>query len=311
MNKHILIVSSANMDFVLNTHLVPDAGRTVISNGDYKFVPGGKGANSALAVARLGGLSSFCTALGADANGDALLSFYNEEKIDTSDIARIADCSTGLGAVIVDANGDNRIIVFPGANQHIPDSCIVSALNKSTDALFMQLEISYDSIIFAANEASKRNIPIFIDAGPADPDFPLDALPRLTVFSPNESETEIFTGIKPTDEKSCVEAAYRLSHLVKSDYYVIKLGKRGCFITDMKDSATVPTYNGPVVDTTAAGDSFTAALTLEYLRCKDIIKAARYANAVGTLVVGRHGAAPSIPTSDEVNAFIERHENKL
>ncbi len=303
--KHILVISSANMDFVMDARVMPEAGETVINDGTYKYVPGGKGANSAIAVARLGGKCSFCTALGNDANGDALLSLYNNEGIDTSDISRTEDYPTGLAAIMVDASGNNRIIVYPGANRHIPSEGIVAALDKGPDALFMQLETSPESVVFAANEAAARGIPVFIDAGPADPDFPLESLPCLEVFSPNESETAIFTGIKPIDDESCLAAARKLAERVKSHYYVIKLGGRGCFVTDLRECRTIPTFAGPVVDTTAAGDSFTAALTLEYLRCGELFESVRFANAVGTIVVGRAGASTSIPTAHEVEQFLK------
>ncbi len=303
--KHILVVSSANMDFVMDARVMPEVGETIINEGTYKYVPGGKGANSAIAVARLGGKCSFCTALGKDTNGDILLSLYNDEGIDTSNISLIDEYPTGLGAVMVDASGNNRIIVYPGANRHIPDESVISALDKKPDALFMQLETSFDGIVFAANEAAARGIPVFIDAGPADLSFPLESLPYLEVFSPNESETAIFTGIKPVDDESCLAAAHKLAERVKAHYYVIKLGGRGCFVTDLRECRTIPTFEGPVVDTTAAGDSFTAALTLEYLRCGELFEAVRFANAVGTIVVGRAGASTSIPTAREVEKFLK------
>ncbi len=300
----ILVVSSANMDFVMNIASVPRAGETVISAGDYRYVPGGKGANSAVAVARLGGECVFCTRLGCDANGDALFSIYNNEGIDTSFIGRDSTAPTGLAAILVEENGANRIIVFPGSNMTIEDSAIRAAVAEKPDALYMQLEISRESVLLAANEAASVGIPVFIDAGPADPAFPFDRLPALEVFSPNESETEILTGIVPDSDKNCAAASKKLSELVKSHYYVIKLGGRGCYVTDLENSFYSPSFDTAVVDTTAAGDSFTAALTLEYLRTGDIKRAARYANAVGSLVVSKAGAMPSIPTAEEVNAFL-------
>lgn len=305
MKKKILTVSSANIDLVSNISLFPKAGQTVIEKRGYTYLPGGKGANSAVAVARLGGESVFCAAMGNDSNGKALLALYNNEGIDTTHLSLLSDYPTGLAAVMVGDDGNNRIIVYPGANLHIPAEKITEALDTTPDALFMQLETAPETVVFAANEAAKRGIPVFIDAGPADREFPLASLPTLEVFSPNESETEIFTGIKPTDDASCEKAAKALARLVHSHYYVIKLGGRGCYITDLACSLTVPTFPGEVVDTTAAGDSFTAALTLEYLRTGNIATAARYANAVGTLVVGKNGAAPSIPTASEVSAFLK------
>jgi ribokinase len=305
MKKKILTVSSANMDFVMDMPYIPKAGETVLCGGKYKYVPGGKGANSAVAFSRLGGESIFCTRLGNDQNGDALLSVYNNEKIDTEFIVRDEVLPTGLAAIMVDADGNNRIAVFPGANMAISENQIFEALKKSPDALYMQLEISKDAVIYAAKEASKKKIPIFIDAGPADPEFPFDKLPSLEVFSPNESETEILTGIFPDSAEACADAARKLSELVRAKYYVIKLGSRGCYVTDLEEEFFSPSFKACAVDTTAAGDSFTAALTLEYLRSGDMKSAARYANAVGAIVVGRAGAMPSIPTKDEVLAFLE------
>lgn len=305
MKKRILTVSSANMDLVYRVKRFPKAGETVTAEADHLYLPGGKGANSAIAVARLGGSSVLCTAVGDDLNGRTLTALYGELGIDTSFIAQLRDHPTGLACVTVDGDGSNRIIVSPGANLHIPEKVIASALDTLPDALFMQLEISEDAVLFAANEAAKRHIPIFIDAGPARKDFPLSKLPPLTVFSPNESETETFTGIRPTDETSCIKAAKALARLVHANYYVIKLGGRGCFLTDLNCAITVPAFDNVVVDTTAAGDAFSAALTLEYLKSDNIIDAARFANAVGALVVGKLGAAPSIPTSSEVKDFLK------
>lgn len=304
--KKILIISSANMDFVMDTAVIPAAGQTIIEKGSYKYVPGGKGANSAVAVARLGGKSVFCATLGMDANGKILYDLYNKEGIDTDNIVWDGVYPTGLAAIMVDSDGNNRIIVYPGANRCIYPTQIDRALDGNPDAVFLQLETSVETIVHAANESAKRGIPVFIDAGPADKSFPLEELPYLEVFSPNESEAEIFTGIRPVDDESCRLAALELSKRVKAHYYVIKLGGRGCYITDLTEARTIPTFDGPVVDTTAAGDSFTAALTLEYLRCGDIFAAARFANAVGTIVVGKTGAAPSIPYAKDVDEFLEK-----
>ena len=300
--KKILTVSSANMDFVMNTPKIPVAGETIICDGGYKYIPGGKGANSAVAVARLGGGSLFCTSVGRDANGDALLALYNDEGIDTRFIYRATDAPTGLAAIMVEGNGQNRIMVFPGANQKITKEAIDLAVSEKPDALFMQLETSSETVVYAANAASAAGIPIVIDAGPADPGFPLDKLPEIEIFSPNESETEIFTEIKPSDEKSCAEAVLKLSELVKAKHYCIKLGDKGCYV----DGVTVPSFKTEAVDTTAAGDTFTAALTLEYLKDGDIMRAASFACAAAAIVVSRKGASSSIPHRTEVEAFLEK-----
>ena len=311
----VLIVSSANMDFVMNVATVPPAGATVIESASYRYVPGGKGANSAIAFRRLGGDAVFCTRLGTDANGDALESLYKSEGIDTSYITRDTEAPTGLAAILVEGNGANRIIVYPGSNMTITEEQIKAAMSgdEKPDALFMQLEISPEAIICAANTAAENGIPVFMDAGPANPNFPFDRLPCLEVFSPNETETEVFTGIKPLDDASCLAAAKKLMTMVKAKHYVLKLGGRGAYVytpTANAEAGThLPTYDlVKVVDTTAAGDAFTAGLTLEYLRSDDILRAIRYGNVVGTITISRAGASTSIPSTAEIDAFIEKHQ---
>ena len=303
----VLTVSSANMDFVMNVSRIPEAGETLSEPGGYAFIPGGKGANSAVAFRRLGGDSVFCTRLGSDANGAALLSVYRSEGIDTRFIVTDPKEPTGLAAIMVEPNGQNRITVFPGANLAITEKDISSALLCRPEALFMQLEVSTETVLTGARLAAERGIPVFLDAGPARPDFPLEELPQLEVFSPNETETEIFSGIRPKDPDSCLRAVLKLSERVKAKYYVLKLGGRGCYICDGKYYSCLPTYDMPVVDTTAAGDAFTAGLTLEYMRWGNMVRAGKYANAVGSLAVGVKGALPSIPTEAAVDRFIEEN----
>ncbi len=298
------MVSSANMDFVMNMHALPSAGQTVIDGGSYRFVPGGKGANSAVAIQRLGGECIFCTRVGSDANGAILKNLYEKEGIDTRFIVHDKKSPTGLAAIMVEDNGVNRIVVYPGANMEMTADDIDHALISYPDALFMQFEIDSEAVIYAANAAAKKNIPVFIDAGPANRYFPLARLPHLEVFSPNETETEIFTGISPNSPENCLRAAIALSKIVNAHYYVIKLGGRGAYIYDGLYYHCVPAYDVKVVDTTAAGDAFTAAFTLEYLRSGDVERAGKLGNIAGALTVNRAGAYTSLPSEAEVEEFM-------
>ena len=309
--KRILTVSSANMDFVMSVSKIPQGGETQLESGTYQFVPGGKGANSAVAVRRLGGDSVFCCRLGKDANGSIMHNIYKKEGLDTRFIVVDPDAVTGLGAIMVEPNGQNRIILFPGANVRLTKEDIDASFICRPDALLMQLEITQDAVMHAAWTANEKNIPIILDAGPANRDFPLADLPPLEIFSPNETETEIFTGINPTNPDNCLRAAMALQKLVTAKYYVIKLGGRGCYIYDGKYYHCLPAYGINAVDTTAAGDAFTAALTLEYLRSGDIVRAGRYANVVGALAVSKKGALPSLPTEAAVDKFIAEKAIRL
>lgn len=305
MSKRVLVVSSANMDFVMNMKSMPLAGQTVIEDGTYSFTPGGKGANSAVAFQRLGADCVFCARLGSDSNGTQLEEIYRSEGICTDYISLDDNNPTGFAAIMVEANGSNRIVVYPGANLAITHGDIDRAFESNPDALYMQFEICYDSVIYAANKAYEKGIPVFIDAGPAKKDFLFEKLPPLEVFSPNETETLTLTGINPDSKENCLRAAKALSQTVKAKYYVIKLGERGAYVWDGETHFIAPSLKIKAVDSTAAGDAFTAALTLEYLNTIDIKAAAAFANAVGALTVSRAGAYTSIPTRAQVGQFIK------
>ncbi len=311
MKKRILVVSSANMDFVMNVSRLPMPGETAIENGNYKLIPGGKGANSAITIERLGGDCVFCAKLGRDANGEALKALYAAEGINLSALRSTGEAPTGLAAIMVEEDGTNRISVFPGANNYLNADDAEEALLCYPDALFMHFEIPTEAVLTAAHFASKKNIPIVIDAGPAKPDFPFDKLPPLEIFSPNEIETEAYTGINPSTADNALRAAVALQKIVKSHYYIIKLGSRGALVYDGKYYNIAPSYEVKTVDTTAAGDSFTAALTLEYLRSGNIMRSLRFANAAAALVVSQSGGSSSIPTQKQLSDFIKIREIEI
>ncbi len=308
MKKRVLTVGSANMDFVMNMGRIPDGGQTVVERREYDYVPGGKGANGALTVARLDGDSIFCAKLGMDPNGQMLRAFYNEVGIDTRFIKFDKNSPTGLAAIMVEENGNNRIVVYPGANERLTSADAEDAMTSLPDGLLLQFEIPESVVIAATKFAAAKAIPIFVDAGPAYKDYPLSELAPLEVISPNESETYALTGVMPTTMDNCLRAATILMQKVQTKYVVIKLGSRGAYIHDGRYSRLISPYECEVVDTTAAGDAFTAAMTIEYLNTGDIVRAVKYANVVGSMVVSRAGASSSIPTSSEVKEFIKDRE---
>lgn len=304
--QRILVISSANIDFVQRMRRMPYSGETVIENElMYSYIPGGKGANSAIAFARFGADTVFACKLGHDANGKRLRSIYDREGIDTRYIYEDEETPTGLASILVEDNGKNRIIVYPGANMTLTADDIEDSFTCYPDAVYMQLEIPDEAVIEAARRANEAGIPLFIDAGPARLDFPLDKLGKIEIFSPNESECRIFTGITPNTEENCLRAAIRLSSLVEAKYIVIKLGDKGAFIYDVgkREYFTVPSEKVEAVDTTAAGDIFTAVMTYVYLQNRDIVSAVKYATCAAAISVTREGASTSIPTRAEVIAY--------
>ena len=309
MSKKILLVGSANMDLSMNMLRVPAAGETLIDDGGVAYLPGGKGANAAAAFSRLGGHCVFCTKLGADLHGQKLYSYYKDVGIDTSFVKVDHENPTGLAVVMKEANGENRIVLYPGANTMLSVDNVQEAMSSSPDALYLGFEIPFAIAVSAAKIAASRGIPIFVDAAPADASHPLESLPPLEIFSPNETETKTYTGVVPFGTEGCLRAALNLCRKVKCKHLVIKLGSRGAFIYDGKHYDMIPAFRADkVVDTTAAGDAFTAAMTLRYLENGGNIKdAVRYASAAGALTVMKRGASDSVPTREEVLAFLEKN----
>ena len=310
MKSRVLVVSSANMDFVQRVAKLPEAGQTSVTETDYSYIPGGKGANSAVSFARLGADVVFCSRVGNDTNGKTLRRIYEKEGIDTRFLAEDNENSTGLASIIVEEGGANRIIVYPGANRHIDNSDIEEAFTTYPDCVYAQFEIPFEAVVCAAEFAEEKGIPFFVDAGPVSDEVDLSRLKKVEILSPNESECEALTGIYPDSIENCLKAAIRICNMVEVKYVVIKLGNRGAFVYDGKYFHIVQGHRVCAVDTTAAGDIFTASLTYAYLKKGDILEATRFANLAAGLSVTREGAFPSIPTLSEVKEFAKKMKNK-
>ena len=306
----ILVVGSANMDIVFSVSRIPNKGESIVAE-KYSYVPGGKGANAVTAVARLSSDAIFCARIGNDDTGKKLIESYNREKIDTRYIKTDKTASTGLAAILLEDDGTNRIIVYPNANLNLEVEDVENAFLSYPDAVLMQFETNPDAIVAATKFATKQNIPVIIDAGPVRKDFPYELLKNVTIISPNEIETAQITGINPLDDKSCLQACMRLQNMTKAKYVVLKLSDRGCCSFDGKDFQYYNSHYVQAVDTTAAGDAFTAALTVEYLRTKNLVSACKYANIVGALAVTKFGAMSSLPTTKEVEDFIVAKKIKI
>ncbi len=303
MKPRILVVGSSNIDFVCRMERVPMQGETMISEGTYAFVPGGKGANTAVAAARLGGDVVFCTRLGDDSYGEQLTQKYGSEGIDTRFVTLDRGTKTGLAVITVEEDGHNRIVVYPGANMKLSENDVEEAFTTYPDALVMQLEMDYDAAIYASKLAREKGTKVFLDAGAVKTDFPLERMGRLEVLSPNENETRILTGINPTSSANCLKACVELMNRIECKYVVLKLGDRGCYVYDGTHCNHVaPIEVKDVVDTTAAGDAFTAALAVKYMENGgNIIDACQFANKVGAYVVGKAGAMTSLPYRKEIH----------
>ena len=305
--KRILVVGSANMDFIMNCDRLPSVGETMLSYENYTYAAGGKGANSAVAAALLGADVLFCTRVGNDNHGQRLRKLYTDCNIDPRFITLDTNTQTGLAVVMVEKNGHNRIIVYPGANMKLCERDVDDAVEAIPDAILTQFEIGEDIVIHTAQKAKALDIPLFADAGPARSDYPLEKLEKIEILSPNETETEILTGIRPADVESCLRASSALFNRAEMKYVVLKLGERGCFIYDGKYCDFAMPYDVDAIDTTAAGDAFTSALTYRYMsNGRNISDACNFANAVGALTTTKRGAAPALPVLETVEEFMRK-----
>lgn len=294
------VVGSINMDLILGAERIPETGENLLGTS-YGYANGGKGANQATALARLGSPVKMIGKVADDVNGNKLLENLKNNNIDTSGVATDGS-STGLAAILIDGDGKNRIIVYEGANAEIDADKAVESIGTDTDLLLVQFETNENVVISAVNHAVKNNITTVIDCGPAK-QFSLEKMQGATIVSPNESETKALTGIFPADEGTILEASRLLMDRSRAQYIVLKLGERGCSIWDGEKLTLLPSYKSRVVDTTAAGDCFTAAMALEFIKSGDIYKACDMGNKAGAIAVSRMGAADSMPTADEIEKF--------
>ena len=304
--KRILVIGSSNLDFVMNMYKLPEAGETIVDNGGVAYIPGGKGAGAAIAFSRLGAESVFCAKLGADIHGQKLYNYYKEIGLNTTYIKVDHDNPTGLAVVMKEGEGRTRTVVFPGANAQLTTEIIMEAFECNPDALYLGFEIPYPMVVTAARVAASKGIPIFIDATSASKELDLEQLPPVEIFSPNEQEAQELTGILPTSMETSLRAALAIARKSKARNVVIKQGARGAFLYDGKRYNTFPAVRADkTVDTTSAGDAFTAAMVLEYLRNGgDIKEAIKYGNVAAAITITRAGAGSSIPTEAEIEAFL-------
>lgn len=307
MKSRILVISSVESDLCLNISKLPREGESTCEGGRREYKTGGRGAISAITFARLGADSMFCGKIGSDADGARLKQSFAKHGIDTRFMSIVRDGETGFAVIINESGAVRRRIYFPGACNALTSDDIEEAFTAYPDAVFLQLEVPERAAAAALRFGAAQRIPIIVDASPHDGSYPLERFADITeieIFLINEKQVYALTGIKPTGVDSCLRAVVKLAAIVRAKYFVLKIGDRGAFLYDNKYYKIIPTYECEVIDTSAAGDVFSAALTLSYLRGRDITASIKYANAVATIVVSRAGEAESIPSAAEVTRFI-------
>ncbi len=309
MKKRLVVVGSINLDLVSVAPRIPLQGETLTATSFASF-PGGKGANQAFAAARLGTQVSMIGKLGNDSFGTELRANLESAGVDTAAVD-IAPTSSGIAQIITAQNGENIIVVTPGANAHVSSHYIQKHLDviRSAGIVLTQLETPLETVEYLASITHQEGIPLVLDPAPAQP-LPTSLLERVDWLTPNESETCSLLGLKSQDvPENAMEEVAEILLQRGSRNVLLKLGQRGCFLA-LADGRRVflPAYAVRAIDSTAAGDAFNGAFASALLEGHDPVRGAAWASAVAAISVTRRGAQPSMPTQAEVHAFLKERE---
>lgn len=299
--KKILVIGSLNMDLVTEVDHFPVEGETVLAKG-LAFVPGGKGANQASAVGKLGGKVAMLGAVGEDDYGRRLIESLSGMGVNASRLLRLPGVSTGLALIGVNAQGNNSIIAVQGANLEVTPNYLQKNISflEECDILVLQLEIPLETVVWAAKKARELGKTVILDPAPAIRDLPPELYPCLDVIKPNEVELGEVLGMPEAKEQLRDSCQKLLDKGAKN--VIVTLGSEGAYL--LKGNGEERKFDADrtvkVVDTTAAGDSFTGALALGLAMEKDLEEAVELAMKVSNIVVTRKGAQTSIPSAEEV-----------
>lgn len=298
MNR-IIVIGSSNTDMVIKTQKLPLPGETILG-GTFLLNPGGKGANQAVAAARLGSKVTFITKRGNDLFGNQTVGLLMREGIDTQYIVKDAELPSGVALITVDSTGENSIVVAPGSNGNLLKEDIPASIFESGKfgILLLQLEIPISTVEYSAVTASANNIKVILNPAPACK-LPDNLFKNIWLITPNETEAEAITGLAITDISSADKAASLLQQLgVKN--VIITMGEHGAYVKSEEYTGVVTGVKVAPVDTTAAGDVFNGALAVgisEGLQLKDSVI---FANKAASISVTRLGAQASAPYRNEI-----------
>jgi ribokinase len=299
----VLVFGSINMDLVVRTPRLPRPGET-LTGQDFFTAPGGKGANQAVASARLGPPTSIVGRVGEDVFGEALRASLSDSGVSAAAVAACAGPS-GVAVIAVDDAAENTIVVVPGANGLVgaEDVARLEALLEGARVLLLQLEVPLEAVLAAALAARARGTTVVLDPAPVQPLSPA-LYTAIDIITPNESEAAALVGFALASEADIARAAQELVAR-GAGQAIIKLGGRGAYWSDGRSGRLVPAFPVTPVDTVAAGDAFNGALSAALSEGRSIDEALRWGMAAGAIAVTRPGAQQAMPTRAELLAFLE------
>ncbi|MDD6152207.1 MAG: ribokinase [Bacteroidales bacterium] len=297
--SRIVVVGSSNIDLTARMESLPRPGET-IGGASILEAFGGKGANQAVSVGRLGGDVSFVTCVGGDSNGSRLIDSFRRDHIDTSGIKTADGVQTGMALIFLDSRAENCIAVAPGANNRLlpEDIDALEGLISDAEYLLIQLEIPEDTVLRSIEVARRHSVKVVLNPAPVRP-LSDSLLSGLYLITPNETEAERLTGVGIESEEDAARAARFL--LAKGvENVIITLGRRGAYVCSDEFCGTIPARKVEAVDTTAAGDVFNGALVTALSEGRSLVEAVRFASAASAISVTRIGAQSSVPYRNEI-----------
>lgn len=297
--KKIIVIGSSNVDMVVRTSHLPAPGETILG-GEFFMNQGGKGANQAVAIKRLGGNLIFMAKLGNDVLGRQSVGYFKKEGIDTRYIALDEDSASGVALISVDDHAENSIVVASGANMLLNEQDVDKMLEEMCegDILLMQLEIPLQTVEYAARKAFGKGVKVVLNPAPAR-SLPKELFRHLYMVTPNRIEAEMLTGIKIANDADVEKVAEEICAMgVKN--VIITLGSKGCLIREEGVSYRIDAFKVEPVDTTAAGDTFNGALCVGLSEGMDLKQATVMASKASSIAVTRMGAQSSIPYREEL-----------
>ncbi|MNO48143.1 Ribokinase [compost metagenome] len=301
----IVVIGSLNMDMVVRTNRAPNAGETLLGQA-FALSPGGKGANQAVAAARLGAEVSMIGRVGKDTFGSEMLEIIKQEGIHIEHISVSETEATGVASIVIEEDGENRIIVVPGANidLFVDDIQALESVISQAEMIVMQLEMELSMSEHAIAIAHRHGIPVILNPAPARV-LKDEMLAQVSYLTPNETEAGILAGMTVDSLETAKQAArVLLQKGVKN--VIVTLGSKGALIVNAEGAKSVSGFPVRAIDTVAAGDSFNGALARQLVLGKTLEEAVSFANAVGALAVGKEGAIPSLPQLAEVEQFLKQ-----